>query len=30
MNDLTDKFGIGKIQAIDLIKNKDTVLKLWK
>jgi len=26
---LTDKFRIGKTQATDLIKNKDTVLELW-
>lgn len=27
---LADKFGIGIIQATNLIQNKDTVLKLWK
>ncbi|CAI6346970.1 unnamed protein product [Macrosiphum euphorbiae] len=27
---LSDKFLIGRTQATGLIKNKDTVLKLWK
>lgn len=28
--DLANKFEIGRTQVTDLIKNKDTVLKLWK
>uniref|UniRef100_A0A2S2QB75 Tigger transposable element-derived protein 6 n=1 Tax=Sipha flava TaxID=143950 RepID=A0A2S2QB75_9HEMI len=27
---LADKFGIGRTQATDLIKNRETILKLWK
>jgi IS30 family transposase len=27
---LADKFGIGRTQATDLIKNRGTILKLWK
>lgn len=27
---LADKFGIGRTQATGLIKNRETILKLWK
>lgn len=27
---LADKFGIGRTQATNLIKNRETILKLWK
>jgi hypothetical protein len=27
---LADKFGIGRTQTTDLIKNRETILKLWK
>jgi hypothetical protein len=27
---LTVQFAIGRTQATDLIKNKETILKLWK